>query len=121
MKRIDFVWCTAQVVALVACYPLFFSWVPWIASEPISDVPPEVQRLMPQGCPAVFGNHATYSCFWPGSIRAHPIEFSAITVGFAACVGVLIFSAATGRGLSFRWRRTRAAEHGGSDQRGRDV
>jgi hypothetical protein len=49
-----------------------------------------VAALMPSGCPAVFANHAQYTCFWPGLIRDHPWKFALVTGGFLVCLGILI-------------------------------
>jgi hypothetical protein len=110
MKRSHVLWCTAQVVTLLVMFPVFFTWVPWIASQPIAEVPRSVAALMPAGCPAVFGSHQTYSCFWLGSIHLHPFGFAAHTAGLLLCWGVLIGSAVTGRGFSIPWGKRRGAE-----------
>jgi hypothetical protein len=110
MKRSHLLWCIAQIIALLAMYPLFFMWIPWIASQPIADMSPSVLASMPAGCPAVFSSHESHSCFWAGSVHRHPLAFAAITAGLLICWGVLIGSAVTGRGLSIRWRKRRSAE-----------
>jgi hypothetical protein len=104
MDRSRIYWCIAQVLALASMYPLFFAWVPWIAADPIEEVPSNVAAMMPDGCPAVFSSHAQYSCFWPGLIRDHPVQFASITGALLLVWAVLVVSALTGRGFQFRWR-----------------
>src|SRR5258706_16256146 len=104
MKRSRIVWGASQVLAAVAAYALFFALVPWIASQPIAEVPPAVAQVMPAGCPAVFENHAAYSCFWAGPLSAHPGKAVLIAAGFLLALGVLVVPSLTGRGLDLRRR-----------------
>jgi hypothetical protein len=103
VKRIA--WYLSQVAAIVVAVLLFFSWIPWIASEPIAEVAPEVAAQLPINCPAVFTNHGQHSCFWPGRVRDHMGTFIALTAGLATCSGFLSFVSLTGRGFSFGKRK----------------
>jgi hypothetical protein len=90
MKRSDLFLRIAPWFGAVGGLGLFFAWIPWMASEPIAQVPPDVAAMMPPGCPAVFTNHGQHTCFWPGLIRDHPLKFALVSGSFLAFVGISI-------------------------------
>jgi len=94
-------WHITQVAVAIAMVLLFFNWVPWLASEPIAQVSADIAGQMPPGCPAVFGNHGRYSCFWPGLIRDHQLKFAALTLGLAGCWAFFMAPVLNWRGFSF--------------------
>jgi hypothetical protein len=93
VKRSRILWSTAQILAVVAMYPLFFALMPWFGSDPIGDVPAQIAAEMPRGCPAVFSSHGHYSCFWPGLLRDHPVKVALLMAALLACWAFLIYSA----------------------------
>jgi hypothetical protein len=103
-------WHITQVVVAITMFLLFFTWIPWLASEPIAQVSARIAAQMPPGCPAVFGNHGHYSCFWPGLIRDHQLKFAALTLGLAGCWAFFVAPV-------LNWRRFlfRKPEGGGSE------
>jgi hypothetical protein len=98
-------WYFTQVLLAVAMIVQFVVWIPWVASEPIDAVSPEVAAQMPIDCPAVFGNHGQHSCFWPGLIRNHPWKFGLLTIGLLVAWLAFVAISVSGRGFSFRRRR----------------
>ena len=100
MRRSDILWRIAPWAAAVGAFGFFFAWIPWIASQPITEVAPDVAALMPPGCPAVFTNHAHYTCFWSGLIHDHPFKFALVTGGLVACLGMGVAAGRLGRGRS---------------------
>ena len=100
MKRPRLFWRIVPWLAVPGLFISFFEWIPWLASQPIAEAPPNVAALMPPGCPAVFANHGQYTCFWPGLIRDHPFEFALMTGALFGCVGILIVAERIRRGRS---------------------
>ena len=103
-------WVGVQLFGVVALFPLFFMWVPWIAAEPISDVPTSIAAQMPTGCSAVFANHGKYSCFESGLIREHRIRFEVLSLGLVAAWGMIVIPLLRSRGLSMSLGRGAEAE-----------
>src|SRR5260221_6656110 len=95
-------WHVAQIIVLVITMLAFFTWAPWLAAVPVSEVPPSQAAALPAGCPAASMEHGTWSCRWYGTIRSNPWGFalcSAIVLGGWA---FLIISALYAQGFRLR-------------------
>src|SRR5262245_61235883 len=98
-------WRVGQLLSIAVMFTAFFAVVPYLGSDPIDEVSPSVAAQMPAGCPAVFTNHAQYSCFWQGPLRDHPVRFSLIAASLLIAWGFLTFASLSGRGFPLRKRR----------------
>jgi hypothetical protein len=100
-------WHLGQLVAIVVMCAAFLAVVPYLGSDPIAEVSPQVSAQMPHGCPAVFTNHGQYSCFWQGPLRAHRIRFVSLVAALLAAWAFLIATSLTGRGFRLRMAKYR--------------
>jgi hypothetical protein len=101
MRRRAFIlWCIAQMLAAVVAFLAFFKFAPWLATESISEAPPQALATLPKDCPAFSVNHGDYICEWHDTIARNPWGFTLCAVILASCVGFLYFTGFTGRG----WR-----------------
>ena len=93
-----FWWTAAEVFLAVALMLVFFSWAPWLGSQPVAEMPIDVITSLPANCPAVTGSHGKYYCFSSGTIHSNPVGFALHTALLAALFGALLFIGLSGRG-----------------------
>jgi|SRR6185503_20278935 len=104
-------WCVAQAATSVVTLLAFFRFAPWLATEPISEAPPEAALQLPADCPAFSVNHGTYICEWHDTIANSPVGFG-ISVGILALgLGFIYFTGFTGRGFSLKRRKPGSSTH----------
>ena len=98
-------WSLAQTLAAVIGFLAFFQFAPWLATQPISDAPPNAVAALPAECPAFSVNHGTYICEWHDTIAKNPWGFSLCAGILATCLGFLYFTGFTGRGFRIPYRK----------------
>ena len=110
-------WHILQLLSFVAMMVLFLAIVPYLGSDPIAEVPPDIASTMPVGCPSVFGNHAQYSCFWDGPLRDHKPRFFLLLALLLLFWGFIIYTAFARRGFPIlKWARRRSLSAATSEE-----
>lgn len=58
----------------------FLVFAPWMAAEPISNLPTDTTIRLPDSCPSFIVNHGKYHCFELGTRNQNPIGFCITTL-----------------------------------------
>ena len=95
-------WYISQILVALLTFAAFFSFAPWLATQPISEASSEARAALPKDCPAFEVGHGIYNCAWRGTIAMNPVGFSINTFILVSCLSFLFFTGFTGRGFPIK-------------------